>query len=306
MIKLILLTGFLGSGKTTLLKEILTSYGDARTGVIINEFGAVNVDARLVEKEGIRMAELSNGSIFCACIKDKFVDSLIEMSRHDLDYVFIEASGLADPANMTQILNGIRGSLLNGYDYRGSVCIIDGENFLDLYELLPAITAQLEFCGSVIINKGDRIDEKQLEAILNVIHKVNPDAPVTVTSYCRVNIRDLVEGIRQNDTAARDSSNTVETRPINFILKGLQTVPYEKLQTFLEDVAVSTYRIKGFAETDRGDREISAVGKHVDINVWNEPLEKTEIVVISAVGFRIMSILTHAIENHGLKGILRV
>ena len=54
------------------------------------------------------MAELSNGSIFCACIKDKFVDSLIELSYKDLDYLFIEASGLADPANMNQILDGIK------------------------------------------------------------------------------------------------------------------------------------------------------------------------------------------------------
>ncbi len=88
------------------MKSILSEFSDARAGVIVNEFGEVNIDARLIEKDGIQMAELSNGSIFCACIKDKFVDSLIEMSYKDMDYIFIEASGLADPANMEQSWTG--------------------------------------------------------------------------------------------------------------------------------------------------------------------------------------------------------
>ena len=87
-----------------MMQEILTAYSDKKTGVIVNEFGEINIDAKLIQKDGVQMAELSNGSIFCACIKDKFVDSLIELSYKDLDYLFIEASGLADPANMNQIL----------------------------------------------------------------------------------------------------------------------------------------------------------------------------------------------------------
>ncbi len=306
MIKLVLLTGFLGAGKTTLMKEILNSYGDLKTGVIVNEFGEINIDAKLISREGIQMAELSNGSIFCACIKDKFVDSLIEMSLRELDYLFIEASGLADPSNMVQILDGIKNKLLNQYDYRGSVCVIDGESFVDLYELLPAITSQLEFCGAAIINKGDLIDEEQLKEILDIIHEVNERAATYVTSYCKVDIRELVEGITHSDVKARDSSNTRETRPTTFILKGLRKVPYEKLNRFLEEIAVHTYRIKGFADTNTGMKEISAVRKNIHINDWEGPVENTEIVVISAVSFRIMSILTKAIENNGLKGIIRL
>lgn len=306
MIKLILLTGFLGAGKTTLLKELLSSYGDAKVGVVINEFGEINVDARLIRREGIQMAELTNGSIFCACIKDKFVQSLIEMTGYDLDYVFIEASGLADPANMTRILGGIKEKVQNEYDYRGSVCVVDGENFLELYELLPAISAQLEFCGSVIVNKADRIEECRLQETLCKIKNLNPRAAVTVTSYCRVNVRELVEGISENNAAARESSNRAETRPVTFVLKGMKTVPYERLPAFLAEIADSAYRIKGFVNTELGCREISAVGRDIEINDWHGSPAETELVVISAVGFKVMSILTQAIEKHGLKGILRV
>ena len=71
MIRLIMLTGFLGAGKTTLLQKILEEYSDQKIGVLINEFGAVSIDSELVEGEGIDMTELSNGSIFCACLKDR-------------------------------------------------------------------------------------------------------------------------------------------------------------------------------------------------------------------------------------------
>ena len=107
MIQIVLLSGF-GSRKTTLMQRLLDTYQEHKIGVIINEFGEINIDAKLVKRDGIDIAELSNGSIFCACIKDKFVDGLIEMSKTDIEYLFIEASGLADPSNMEDILKGIK------------------------------------------------------------------------------------------------------------------------------------------------------------------------------------------------------
>ncbi|MGI6767276.1 MAG: CobW family GTP-binding protein [Lentihominibacter sp.] len=308
MIKMALLTGFLGAGKTTLLKEILTGYEGTKVGVIVNEFGEVNIDAKLIAKEtgdGIEMAELSNGSIFCACIQDKFVDSLIEMSTRDLDYLFIEASGLADPSSINRILDGIRHKLQNDYDYKGSVCVIDGETFVDLYEMLPAITSQLEFCGAAVINKADLINEEQLGEIMEIVKEINPAAATYVTSYCRIDVRDVVENLVQSPAIARDSSNTYETRPVTFIVKGIKQVPLDGLKNLLEAVCPDAYRVKGFADTDEGSKEISAVGKNINVNDWQEPVEKTEIVVISAVGVRMMSILTKAIKDN-LEGFVRL
>lgn len=304
--QLILLTGFLGAGKTTLLQLVMESLSKHKIGVIINEFGDVNVDGQLVQRDGIQMAELTNGSIFCACIKDKFVDSLIDMSHRDLEYVLIEATGLADPANMITILEGIAHKVKQPYDYRGSVCVVDAENFMGLYDLLPAIRAQLEFCGAVIINKADLIDESQLEEIINKLEEVNPRITPYVTSYCRIDIFELMKNLdpsRAKFTDPRDSTNTVVSRPATFIVKGDKIIPYEELERFVRTLSPQAYRIKGFAQTDRGSIEISCVGNHVEFLPWKEPVGQTDIVVISAVGFKMMSLIIAAIGDT-LKGLL--
>ena len=304
--QLILLTGFLGAGKTTLLQLMMEALTKRRIGVIINEFGDVNVDGQLVAREGIQMAELTNGSIFCACIKDKFVDSLIEMSFKDLEFVIIEATGLADPANMTTILDGISHKVKQPYDYRGSVCVVDGENFMGLYDLLPAIRAQLEFCGAVIINKADLIDEEQLKEIIEKLAEVNPRITPYVTSYCRVDMGELMDHLNPalaKITDPRDSSNTVVSRPATFVVKGDEPIPFGELERFVGRLSPQAYRVKGFAKTDQGDVEISGVGSQMEITPWHEPITHTEIVVISAVGFKMMSLIIASIGD-SLKGLL--
>ena len=304
--QLILLTGFLGAGKTTLLQLVMEALSKNKIGVIINEFGDANVDGQLVARDGIQMAELTNGSIFCACIKDKFVDSLIEMSHRDLEFVIIEATGLADPANMTTILEGIAHKVKQPYDYRGSVCVVDGENFMGLYDLLPAIRAQLEFCGAVIINKADLINETQLQEVIEKLEEVNPRITPYVTSYCRLDIAELIKDLdptRAKLMDPRDSTNTVVSRPATFVVKGDKAIPYEELKRFVHALSPQAYRVKGFALTDRGAIEISGVGNQVEFLPWDEPIQKTDIVVISAVGFKMMSLIISAIGNT-LKGLL--
>ena len=46
-VPVIALTGYLGAGKTTLLNHVLRR-PDARIGLVINDFGEINVDAGLV------------------------------------------------------------------------------------------------------------------------------------------------------------------------------------------------------------------------------------------------------------------
>ena len=305
MIQIFLLTGFLGAGKTTLLQSFLSSFCDRKIGVIVNEFGEINVDARLVAKDGIEMAELSNGSIFCACIKDKFVDSLIEMSSRNIDFLFIEASGLADPANMEQILNGIKPHLVNEYLLRGSICIIDGKYFLDMVEMLPALENQVSYASAIILNKADLIDSDTEQKIIEKVREMNPGVNVFVTSYCSVDIKEITDHLSASSKKAGSTTNTYESRPNSFIFQTSGQLDYPKLEEFLHEIAPDSYRIKGFAETDKGPVEISAVGRDIDLKPWKEPIDKTEIVVISAIGIKMLSNLLGASKKH-LNGMLKL
>ena len=69
-----LLVGFLGSGKTTLLNRILNGEHGLNVGVLINDFGAINIDAELVEGVEENMISLTNGCVCCE-IRDDLVNS---------------------------------------------------------------------------------------------------------------------------------------------------------------------------------------------------------------------------------------
>lgn len=76
---------------------MLSGMGDKKIGVLVNEFGGVGIDGTLVEREGMHLIEISNGSIFCSCLKGEFVKTLIGFTKLDVDILVVENSGLADP-----------------------------------------------------------------------------------------------------------------------------------------------------------------------------------------------------------------
>jgi len=305
MIKIILLIGFLGAGKTTLLTSLLDSYKERRIGVIVNDFGELNIDAKLLKREGIEMAELSNGSIFCACIKDKFVDSLIELSHMPFEYLFIEASGLADPANMGEILVGISHKTKNKYILEGSVCVVDACSFVELSDILPALENQVAYANAVLINKVDLVSEEKLKEVEDAVLNINPGTSIYKTSYCKTDMQKVIADFPVLEKESSESTNTWESRPVAYIAKAAEAVPYEGLQSFLEQVAPDSFRMKGFAVTDRGAVQISCVGTNINITPWEDPVSQTEFVIISAVGLKIMSSIVAASKAH-VEGKLKV
>lgn len=301
MIKLIMLTGFLGSGKTTLLQKLIDEYADQKIGVLINEFGAVSIDSELVEGNGIDMTELSNGSIFCACLKDKFVEALVELSGRDIDYLFIEASGLADPANMEDILSGLQEHLTRQYDYTHSVCVVDSTSYPDLIEVLESLDHQVVFSDIIILNKADLVSEDVIDSIKTDIYERNPDARVEEASYCNVGIRELIDAPSGLMGRVGETTNTFESRPQTLVLKGRGIVPIDELEPFIKEIAASTYRIKGFLETDKGPVRLDCVGEKILIEPWERELKDAKVVVISSIGIRIVSVITSAMTKY-LKG----
>ncbi len=297
MIQIVLLSGFLGAGKTTLMQRLLDTYQEHKIGVIINEFGEINIDAKLVSRDGIDIAELSNGSIFCACIKDKFVDGLIEMSKTDIEYLFIEASGLADPSNMGDIVDGIKKDTGDNYLIKGNICVADSCNFMELVEVLPALERQVKHANAVIVNKMDLIDDEAFKEIAEKIAELNETTKIYAATHCNVDIKEIVDHFTPTLVRSEDTTNTYESRPQTFIVKADQPVEKEKLIAFIKSISDSSYRIKGFCQTvEEGTVEVSGVVNNLIITPWNIE-EKTEIVVISSVGIKMLSLITESAEK---------
>ena len=153
MAKLYLITGFLGAGKTTFLRELVKLFSDEKIALIINEFGKVGVDGPLLQELDISMTEINNGSIFCSCQIGQFEQALQDVAAQSPAYVFVEASGLADPTAIRSILS--QPHLCSGLEYAGAICLVDGVRFQKVYQTARVSRMQLAISDLVLINKAD-------------------------------------------------------------------------------------------------------------------------------------------------------
>lgn len=104
-VPVLLVTGFLGSGKTTFINRLLLQDHGRRIAAIVNDFGSINIDAALLDSAADGVIGLKNGCICCSLQGDLMRTLKLVLSRDPApDLIVIEASGVADPAGITQSL----------------------------------------------------------------------------------------------------------------------------------------------------------------------------------------------------------
>lgn len=245
-IALYVLSGFLGSGKTTLLKRLLEGYAGARIGVIVNEFGEVGIDGALLAPGGVKMVEITGGSIFCACLKDGFIRTLKAFSEQPIDTLFVENSGMSDPSSMNRVLKNLAPYLRRPYEYRGSICMIDCTSFVKYAEAFLPLERQVEASAFVVLNKTDLCPREQIEAARSEVLSINPDAFVVEAVRADVPL-ELLKAQLHNGGYDEKSLNTAENRPETVIIQDAEGVfAPERVEAFCRSVADVAMRIKGF------------------------------------------------------------
>ncbi len=268
-IKLYLISGFLGSGKTTLLKNILKGCVGQRIGLIVNEFGSVGVDGGVLNSQGVRMVEINNGSIFCACLKDGFMRTLKAFTEQPIDILFIENSGMADPSSMNKIMDRMKPHFSRPYDYRGSICMIDGQTFLRYVQMLMPTQNQVRSSDFIIVNKTDLIDREQLEEVHKKIKDLNAEAFVYDTTYASVPM-DILEDKLKNLHYTGESTGGTAYRMNTFLLHSKAICSKEQLQDFCMALTGLIWRIKGFIKSDEGWWHIDGTGGQAEVRVADE------------------------------------
>ena len=191
MLDVFVVAGFLGSGKTTLLRKILEQIEDlSDTAVIVNEFGQVGIDGRLLERHGLHMVELVNGCICCSLVCD-LLSVLSEInSRKNIRRVFIEATGLAEPDSLISILQNE--DLVGRFFLRGIISVLDARLWNVRKNMGPFFMNQLKDADVVILNKIDLVEVSESSRIMNEITQELPNSRVLGTSYCDVDLLELM------------------------------------------------------------------------------------------------------------------
>ena len=104
-VPILLVAGFLGAGKTTVVNYLLAHADGRRIAAVVNDFGAINIDAELIAGASDGVVSLSNGCICCS-LEGDLLRTLATLLRRDPrpEFIVIETSGVADPSDIVRNL----------------------------------------------------------------------------------------------------------------------------------------------------------------------------------------------------------
>jgi G3E family GTPase len=286
-----ILTGFLGAGKTTLLNRILTGNHGLRVAVLVNDFGAINIDAGLIVGIESNVISLANGCI-CCTIRDDLIAAVLETVHRpeQPEYLILEASGVAEPAGIAATFNNP--SFRDWLRLDGIICVVDAEQVFAAPETMELKVFQMACADLIILNKVDLVPREQIariEAWLNdrfhryrLFEAIHADVPLPILlSVGRYEMEHHHCCDKHCDHAKAFSTWSYETD---------QPLSLEALRQAVSMLPANIYRAKGVIHTanDPGRRAVlQVVGRRVDISLdgdWNGRPPRTQIVAIGAPG----------------------
>ena len=295
-IPVIALTGYLGAGKTTLLNHLLRTPG-ARLGVVINDFGDINVDAALVTGEVDEPASVAGGCLCCMPDAGGLETALERLvaARPDLDAILIEASGLAEPANLVRLL---RSTALRRVRYAGLIDVIDVVNdehtvsshavkAAEGIEGATAPPARYSAATLVVVAKTDLLEaderSRALDRVTRRVHSRNPRALVIEAAHGRIDPL-LVMDVAHEDAPADElplaeltrharaeacDNHHAHTHADSFTVPAPLPVSPGALADLLESPPAEAYRLKGVLDVAVGTGRSGTSGgvRRVIVNV---------------------------------------
>ncbi|MDG4858372.1 GTP-binding protein [Streptomyces sp. T-3] len=314
-IPVIVLAGFLGSGKTTLLNQLLRHSGGTRIGVIVNDFGSIEIDAMSVAGQVGSTVSLGNGCLCCAVDGSELDAYLEKLTRPSvgLDVIVIEASGIAEPQELVRMLLGSENPHIV---YGGLVEVVDAAEFDATRQRHPEVERHLALADLVVLNKADRVDEAEHGRILGAVAGLADGAAVVSATYGRIDPELLFDGKPKgerlgqlsfddlddlddlddrdglgghDDHAHHHSGPHLHTAYESVALTSAQPLNPRRLLDFLDSRPEGLYRIKGFVDFGVHDPDnryvLHAVGRFLRFypEPWPRDAERlTQLVLIGS------------------------
>ena len=207
------LGGFLGSGKTTLLNRLLNLTKETRYAVLVNDFGELNIDERLITAHDGETIALANGCMCCS-MADGFVSALTTvMERADqFDQMIVEASGVSNPGRIMDIAK-----LDPGLSPNGAIVLVDAPQFLNQLTdslIRDAVLTQVKEADILLINKANLASQTTVEAVRETLNKHHSDCALLINDQDNFDPRPLFDSIHmassiaEKDMALFDANTT--------------------------------------------------------------------------------------------------
>jgi G3E family GTPase len=243
-----LLFGFLGAGKTTLVRRLLAKPVDTlKTAVIVNEFGEVGVDGKILSGNSVDIIELTSGCLCCTLrgALSMAIEELRDMQQ--VERVIVEATGVAQPAEMLDSLaeDGEALELSIG----PVVTVVDAAKLPKLLPLLGEFYAnQIAGGDIVVLNKCDLVDPADLDRAHTQVLEVNPHADIVFAEQGEVDNGYLLSGTtRRAPSGGHQQHAHVHEAPAeSFVLRPHFEGGRRDLEEFFGGLTDAVWRAKGY------------------------------------------------------------
>jgi G3E family GTPase len=248
-VPILLVAGFLGAGKTTVVNHLLAHAEGRRIAAVVNDFGAINIDAELIAGASDGVVSLSNGCICCS-LEGDLLRTLATLLRRDPrpEFIVIETSGVADPSDIVR-------NLMDPVIWREApletvLCVVDATT--PAAKLNDALQrSQLRAADVVALSKVDLVDAAVRAELREAIRVLHPAAVLVDAPHGEVPTALLFPVDADHVSAPRE---TAPRRPVADRFETLswaseRAVSLPKLQQAIGRLAPKLARAKGLFET---------------------------------------------------------
>lgn len=291
--------GFLGAGKTTLLQHWLRHANGLRLALLVNDFGALNLDATLIAAQEGDTFALTNGCVCCQIGDDmgRALGQVLDRAA-DFDAVVIEASGVSDPWRIAQLGRADPGLALDGV-----VVVLDASCALAqaLDPLLAdTVLRQVRAADHLVLNHCDQASAAELQAVQDWLHQAAPGIAQWPTTHAQLPLSVL------SSTALPGGRRWVAApeapRPLlgagaapehgqhfaNWSCQPKRRFALAALQAWLKAPPVGLLRLKGFLplDTDMAPQwmELQFAGRQGSVRKCAAPSDGAALVAIGVSG----------------------
>ncbi|WP_313303499.1 GTP-binding protein [Diaphorobacter sp.] len=308
-IPLTVIGGFLGAGKTTLLNHLLSAPDVPRLAVLVNDFGAINLDASLIASQQGETVALTNGCVCCS-IGDDLTAALIQVlnAQPRFEGIVVEASGVSDPWRIAQI-----GLVDPELRLDGIVVLVDAAAMLTHAadpRLADSLQTQVAHADLLIANKTDAVDEATRARVVHWCQTHAPRATLVWAQQAAVE-PDLIFGSWSVRAAANrglqekptDAAQRFANQPVGHrqrdALHGAQFEAWSKqlggvlnrdacdaLRTDVAQLAHGILRLKALVRTDSGWLDIQLAGREVTLRRHAAHQHTADSAAVVAIGLR--------------------